>query len=506
VSCGSCTMPIKGQFYRCMECSMYQPQSNVINSNTNLLNNDKKQSNKTQCCDFCTRCITNVGRVHAKHHFITSTTYVLDTEFTWNTFVNPRCQNSLVIDPNLADSLQHRELTTNDYDMLLELDKKTSHIPFSQTLLHSLKSHNINDIKDKIIICTLCNERILTSNTTTTTNNMNICVNNKYYELPCTHCAHEHCIVNDINMALEEGCWKIDDIICKNNHCTRKYIFGGISRKKRSQRQRNNVNTEPSNVSASVENSTTTAVSIESVLPLSFGIAGTSLGVGSASDRESSLRSVSGLPPIDVIDVLQSSTTRNPLPSSDSYVTKRNAAYSIAKSRRGLMVGATVTSKAKRQSNGQLQETNSNIVTGGELVCAATVIRSTNPNRHMQLDAANNSISYFNNTMASDATNMIHRNTSASIERNGTAASDIDSLMINSNTSVRRLQTKSATDGMTMNIPLLTGHELPSSTANRKALTLSSHKQRIDKSIGVLRVQKNIPNGNIDMCLHINQY
>jgi len=98
---------LRGDFHRCIECSQAA-----------LTTFGKKP------VDFCMRCFPGIGREHATHHFVVSDAGVVDVrDVTWRPVANPRAPPRL-LEPDVLATLQQRELGTEDYDLLLALDKQ----------------------------------------------------------------------------------------------------------------------------------------------------------------------------------------------------------------------------------------------------------------------------------------------------------------------------------------------------------------------------------------------
>lgn len=204
--CQTCTFQIRGDLFRCIECSLKSYQQLLATS-------PDKQSltQKIQPVDFCSRCFQNVTREHARHHFITSPAIELLSDFEWKYVKNPRAPQQL-IDESILNTLQQREFTDEDYDFLLGLDQKSSGIPLQQVLIDSLPIKKPTNIEERKCWCDKYTSDVI-------------------HSLPCGHNVHEHCLSSMLGEALVDGCWKLDEIHCGYEDC-RASLFKGISRKR----------------------------------------------------------------------------------------------------------------------------------------------------------------------------------------------------------------------------------------------------------------------------------
>ena len=81
---------------------------------------------------------------------------------------------------NKLVDLQHRDLTPEDYELLLLLDDSVTPKTVSKTLLQSLAVMSVEEAKTIGELCSICMELYHTSQTVK--------------QLPCAHIFHEHCI------------------------------------------------------------------------------------------------------------------------------------------------------------------------------------------------------------------------------------------------------------------------------------------------------------------------
>jgi hypothetical protein len=201
VTCHSCSFTMRGNFMRCLECSMYGIKS-------------EKSSHKDSAVDgpipvdFCQNCFKNIGRVHAKHHFITSSTNSSVRDFSWEYIKNPRTPQQLFA-ADFLENIQNRELTTNDYEMLLDLDRP-QYVTIPNLIIDALKSC---DQDDKC----WCGRDVKSGTAKT---------------LVCGHAAHVECCRVKLNEAIEEGFWKLEEIKCPHSDCDVP-LFVGLARRKK---------------------------------------------------------------------------------------------------------------------------------------------------------------------------------------------------------------------------------------------------------------------------------
>lgn len=201
VACVSCTFQIRGDFYRCIECSVYGNSKN-----DGKLENDA--NNGPAPVDFCKTCFKNIGRSHSKHHFVTSSTNSTVRDFSWESVKNPRAPPH-VMAAELLENLQNRELTNEDYDVLLDLDKP-EHTSFQDSMLNAMPRCENN------LHC-WCGEVVTTDNSKT---------------LVCGHAAHIECCRVRLNEAIEDGFWKLEEVKCSHTDCGCP-LFKGLARRRR---------------------------------------------------------------------------------------------------------------------------------------------------------------------------------------------------------------------------------------------------------------------------------
>ncbi|GLD96497.1 hypothetical protein PINS_up005180, partial [Pythium insidiosum] len=131
VSCKKCqTKPIRNARYRCVQCK-----------NT----------------DLCTRCFDT--NAHINHHFVVKK---LATDAWTPAFRTGHQRPALHAD--LVHELQNRELTTNDYDTLLQLDQREKY-PIQDYLLSILSGQKVDAANAKSFgepgaSCSLCRQSL----------------------------------------------------------------------------------------------------------------------------------------------------------------------------------------------------------------------------------------------------------------------------------------------------------------------------------------------------------
>lgn len=204
VICHSCTFPIRGSFSRCVECSMYGsvPRVQATGGERSAIGEVPKP------VDFCQNCFKNIGRSHSKHHFMTSTTNSTVRDFAWEYIKNPRAPQRLIA-AEFLENIQNRELTNEDYDFLLDLDKP-QHVTVQDILIDSMQTCAQN------VMC-WCGKEVSPETAKT---------------LVCGHAAHVECCREQLNDAIEEGFWKLEELRCPHSDCEYP-LFKGLGRKRR---------------------------------------------------------------------------------------------------------------------------------------------------------------------------------------------------------------------------------------------------------------------------------
>ena len=202
VSCYSCNIKIRGEFRRCVDCSIYD------HTNSNAQFTECKRMEGALPVDFCKPCFVKIGKAHTKHNFVSSQTDDSIWSFEWQHIINPRRQQQHGPRDDIL-GLQNRELTANDYDLLLELDKPQS-IAVDDIILSSLK----NCMSSPSCWCD------------------NSESNGDSKILPCGHIVHSKCCHLKLTEALDKGHWMLEDIRCPVESCCCQ-AFKGLSRRKK---------------------------------------------------------------------------------------------------------------------------------------------------------------------------------------------------------------------------------------------------------------------------------
>ena len=201
VYCKGCAINIKRDlFYRCCECSQ----------NAVLL--------KKRPVDFCANCFPAINMDHKLHHFISSDPRDSILDIQWNYVSNPRNDDSMTRNADLLSVLQGRELTTEDYDLLLSLDDKGP---------QDIYTHLINALPIYILNKNYNENKICWCKCDSTRNGIN------YRTLPCNHVAHQDCLRSAMVRVTADGLYCLGSLICSHSSCKQK-IFHGLIRAKSS--------------------------------------------------------------------------------------------------------------------------------------------------------------------------------------------------------------------------------------------------------------------------------
>lgn len=210
VSCISCTLSVRGIFYRCIECS----QNNAFSTNQ-----ESGDGKRRKLVDYCQGCFGRLskGKHPANHHFVKSEGSVktLD-DVCWIVTSNPT-KNPM--DLEVLYSLQNRDINTNDYELLLNLEGNRDILPLPQHVVQALPSAEGSQISNTCWcrageVSDEGNERQEPSKT-----------------LPCGHRAHVSCLLDIISAAGDDMVY-IDKMNCLHEGCNC-VIFRGLNRRKR---------------------------------------------------------------------------------------------------------------------------------------------------------------------------------------------------------------------------------------------------------------------------------
>ena len=208
VYCKSCSVQIKrGMFYRCIECSQ----------NAMVL--------KKRPIDFCDNCFPGINMDHKKHHFISSDPRDSIQDLQWSYTANPRSDDNMNRNADILSVLQGREITTDDYDLLLSLDDKGSQDIYTH-IINALPIYLPNSTSDSKFCWCKCDS---TRNGIT------------YRTLPCNHIAHQDCLRSSLVRGTADGIYCLGSLSCSHASCKQK-IFHGLIRAKSSDTPKENNN------------------------------------------------------------------------------------------------------------------------------------------------------------------------------------------------------------------------------------------------------------------------
>ena len=197
VTCRSCHVPMRGIFYRCIECS--QMKSYEMGSGSSYF-------------DTCQRCFSTsqIEKDHRSHHMLEANAALSMAEHTWDPVVQ---RSRSTASEELLRSLQTRDFNASDYDLLLSLDANTA--PSLASFISESFAAQPNPQISTLCWCGeighLEKRRIL------------FC---------CGSTVHASCLINSIDNALIEGHSTISTIKCPNTNCKRSVLLG-LCRKRR---------------------------------------------------------------------------------------------------------------------------------------------------------------------------------------------------------------------------------------------------------------------------------
>ena len=189
ITCNNCLASQRGLFYRCYECS-----------------DASVRLNKSPI-DFCSACFIRLPTTHTSHHFLSSSAACQSPDsVSWLGCPNPLVRNATIANAEFMNSLETRELTNNDYEMLLTLDTNRNSVDLALHLTKALllQSELLRDGYK----CSLC----LTSSSS---------------RLSCGHTVCENCLKDVIERALSEGLSsQVAKLTCPFNGCSSKLLPG----------------------------------------------------------------------------------------------------------------------------------------------------------------------------------------------------------------------------------------------------------------------------------------
>ena len=267
VYCSTCTFPLRGDFHRCIECS----QIAAIGMKKPI--------------DFCMRCFPGISREHTTHHFITSDAGVIDIrDITWTPVLNPRAPPR-ILEPEILATLQQRELNTEDYDLLLGLDKQGPPDLPTQ-LLQSLPEEKAALAAAAAALASVSGGDMTAAFAVQPQMLKCWCRRVRSEDiirvLPCKHTCHESCLQTKLLEILSDGngCGLgsgLLSLLCIHHNCNVR-IFPGLIRrrkKKRSNSNDSNASTPPSTSSTINGQSSTNLTG-----PTTSSNASTTTGIG----------------------------------------------------------------------------------------------------------------------------------------------------------------------------------------------------------------------------------
>jgi hypothetical protein len=254
VFCSACSLQQRGDFYRCVECSQASslktrpatpPPANrpttgdVIGANIVVAPvvpveetqpQQPSQPQEARCApvDFCERCFTHtLGREHTMHHMLRADAGVEGLrDFDWVVVRNPRTPKPTMA-PEVLQQMQERDLTDDDYDMLLNLDKED---------LPEISDHLVDSFgkAPMVLPCGFC---AVGGTRGAGRDSPPGCL------LPCGHVVHEKCLGSKTTEALSDGGWKLQTIKCCIEGCKYPQAYLGLSRKRKKRRERSSSQT-----------------------------------------------------------------------------------------------------------------------------------------------------------------------------------------------------------------------------------------------------------------------
>eukprot|EP01031_Cornospumella_fuschlensis_P041017 gene41017-50037_t len=211
VSCFNCKCKLRRLFHRCIECS----QKSYIGTGGGINGEDRRGRH----VDFCPECFVRLSDLHKTHHFLTSDASIeVVQEVTWHPAKNPLVST---LPPAHLTALQSRELTVNDYDLLLQLDSSPEK-SIVNTLLDALPTVT----REAVIAAPLKYKGGSCVCGSDLTQFMLL--------MPCGHITHRQCLKQDIACLAEEDVASLGDYRCTHEGCGKGVFFCLRRRKKRS--------------------------------------------------------------------------------------------------------------------------------------------------------------------------------------------------------------------------------------------------------------------------------
>jgi hypothetical protein len=290
VKCSYCKCVVRRLFHRCIECSQqtYQFYHKEVQAITQLPLNEMplqattKLASKSDPVDFCHDCFQphRLSSTHQTHHFLTSDASIeFLTEVTWLSCSNP-LQAAVLQQQRAAalQSLQGRDLTVNDYDLLLSLDQSPAAVDISVLLISSFPKATVGNCWCNKTISFPVMQPLGAGSSSGDGSTSTTMISEELLSLPCQHCVHKSCLqqrVDEIlnqryasanspsdshvtnplisatssssqsSSTLDSGDIMLQLMFCRCDHSNcKKLLFGALQRKKRSPPKANeNVNT-----------------------------------------------------------------------------------------------------------------------------------------------------------------------------------------------------------------------------------------------------------------------
>lgn len=244
VQCISCKCNLRGDFFRCVECSQIAVQGSE------------------KPLDYCPECFERqTDPVHIRHHFVqsnivTENAYGVD----WVPAKNPATKGVLM-NPELIRELQTRELGDHDYDMLLQLTNGGPVPDFPVLCVESLPVYTRSKSSKKAggahSMCWCAKalspsrspSQIIVHSPLTGAAELSTLElvggsgshspqrdNRPMRVLPCKHVAHDRCLKDKVSMLVADDTEEITRCRCAHVDCGLK-IFIGLSRRRKSNKK-----------------------------------------------------------------------------------------------------------------------------------------------------------------------------------------------------------------------------------------------------------------------------
>lgn len=200
VHCTFCKSLCKRLFHRCVECSQ------------------KSFAASGKWVDFCADCFPQrLPEAHRTHHFLTSDASIEHAnDVTWHPVKSPFAPASTQLSASLL-ALQRRELSVEDYDLLLQLDQPVEETVCT-TLLEALPELSLETIRQRLERFSLCS-----------------CGQESHPAmmlLPCGHVTHRHCLRDELRGLAAQDLCTLADHRCAREGCG-KLVFGGLQRRRK---------------------------------------------------------------------------------------------------------------------------------------------------------------------------------------------------------------------------------------------------------------------------------